>query len=62
MFRLAYTWSLGAKGIPKFVEIDVMAGDYTQYTIELEDDVSSWLVGDEIVIASTDYDYEQAER
>ena len=28
----------------------------------VEDDASSWNVGDDIVIASTDFDFEQAER
>ena len=28
----------------------------------MEDDASSWNVGDDIVIASTDFDFEQAER
>ena len=34
------------------------------YTHEMEviDDVSTWEIGDEFVIASTDFDFEQAER
>ncbi len=30
-------------------------------TIEVEDDASSWRPGDKVVVASTDYDWEQAE-
>ena len=30
--------------------------------ITVEDDASTWNVGDDIVIASTDFDFEQAER
>ena len=32
------------------------------YELQLFDDVSSWLPGDQLVIASTDYDFEQAEE
>ena len=32
------------------------------YELQLVDDVSSWLPGDQLVIASTDFDYEQAEE
>ena len=35
---------------------------YDQYTVTLSDDVSSWNVGDKLVIASTDFDMDQAEE
>ena len=35
---------------------------YDEYTITLVDDVSSWNIGDKLVIASTDYDMNQAEE
>jgi hypothetical protein len=34
---------------------------HEQYTIEVADDASSWRAGDQIVIASTDFDWTQAE-
>ena len=43
--------------------IEVLPLDFLEYTIQLDDDVENeWRVGDELVIASTDYDHEQAER
>ena len=42
-----------------FVEV-VDAATFGTYTIEVQDDVD-WRQGDEIVIASTDFDWEQAE-
>ena len=38
-----------------------MPGDNI-YDLQLADDVSSWLPGDQLVIASTDYDFRQAEE
>ena len=37
--------------------------DFLDYTITVTDDVEGeWFVGDVLAIASTDFDYEQAER
>ena len=35
---------------------------YDEYTFNVVDDVSSWNNGDKLVIASTDYDMNQAEE
>ncbi len=43
-----------------FVEVAEIEG-FGFYTIEVEDDVSSWRKNDKVVIASTDFDWEQAE-
>ena len=41
----------------------IKAEKYDEYDLELIDsDLSSWEAGDRLVIASTDYDYEQAEE
>ena len=41
----------------------VDANTYNKYNLEMVDtDLSSWEKGDRLVIASTDYDYEQAEE
>ena len=41
----------------------VDANTYNKYNLEMVDtDLSSWEKGDKLVIASTDYDYEQAEE
>ncbi len=37
-------------------------GASSEHLITVEDNVTSWLPGDRIVIASTDYDMEQAEE
>ena len=44
------------------VHISSRPADHRSNTITVEDDASSWNVGDDIVIASTDFDFEQAER
>ena len=44
------------------VHVSSRPADHRTNTITVEDDVSSWNVGDDIVIASTDFDFEQAER
>ena len=44
------------------VHISSRPADHRTNTITVEDDASSWNVGDDIVIASTDFDFEQAER
>ncbi len=43
-----------------FFEV-VDAATFGYEVIEVEEDVSSWRPGDQVVIASTDYDWEQAE-
>ena len=43
-----------------FLEV-VDAATFGTEVIEVADDVSSWRQGDQVVIASTDYDWEQAE-
>lgn len=44
------------------VYVEVHEWDYFNHVLELQDDVgSSWKEGDEVVVASTDYDTEQAE-
>ena len=41
----------------------VDANTYNKYNLTMVDtDLSSWEKGDRLVIASTDYDYEQAEE
>ena len=41
----------------------IKAEKYDEYDLELiGSDLSSWEAGDRLVIASTDYDYEQAEE
>ena len=62
-YEVEFQQNVGTKAVPSFVRIENLPTDYLDYTIELEEDVSgSWEVGDEVVIASTDYDWEQAER
>jgi PKD repeat protein len=38
------------------------AEPYDQYTVTLTDDVGTWNVGDKLVIASTDFNMNQAEE
>ena len=41
----------------------MMAENFDQYELELKDaDLSSWEAGDKLVIASTDYHFNQAEE
>jgi len=40
----------------------VVAANHNKYFLELADDVSNWQPGDKLVIASTDFDYNQAEE
>ena len=45
-------------------KLDVITQDGTifdKYVLEVQDDASSWREGDQIVIASTDFDMDQAE-
>ncbi|XP_076471153.1 cell surface hyaluronidase CEMIP2-like [Babylonia areolata] len=46
---------------PQGADFKVFNTDVIYPVIKLKDDVSSWNVGDEIVVASTDFDWRQAE-
>ena len=52
---------MNGKGSRK-VFIEAYSSDYYQHQLTVQDDISSWNTGDEFVIASTDYDWQQAER
>ena len=42
--------------------MQVYSDDFFDYSIPVIGDISSWRVGDEIVISSTDFDYKQSEE
>ena len=42
--------------------ITTMPANFDQHVLHLEHDASSWRPGDIVVVASTDFDWEQAER
>lgn len=44
------------------INVHVYPGDFFDYSIPVIGDISSWRMGDEIVISSTDFDYTQAEE
>ena len=49
---------------PSLLQVHIISrpADHRTNTIMVEVDASSWNIGDNIVIASTDFDFEQAER